>query len=246
MAAASGSPGGISPVPEGSLLRASIEQRYRCRREEVTVGEASFSLLRVADPDVLLETIDPATFTEDERLPYWSELWASSVHLAHWCLTFPGLRGKQVLELGCGLGLAGIAAARAGAAVVLSDYEDDALLFARYNALINIPRGEVEILHLDWRQPDLGRRFDVLLGADILYERRHFRPLLEAFRVLLAPRGVAVLGDPDRSTGNAFFDMAGSEGYDVRCTGAEITHHGRNVHVNCWELRSISGEQEVR
>ncbi len=82
MAAASGSPGGISPVPEGSLLRASIEQRYRCRREEVTVGEASFSLLRVADPDVLLETIDPATFTEDERLPYWSELWASSVHLA--------------------------------------------------------------------------------------------------------------------------------------------------------------------
>jgi predicted nicotinamide N-methyase len=244
MDAAFGTTCPVLPAPGESRLREAIEQRYRCCREEVTVGGTCFSVLRVADPNVLLDAIDPATFADDERLPYWSELWASSILLAEWCLAFPGLRGKRVLELGCGLGLAGIAAARAGAVVVLSDYEDDALLFARYNSLHNSPGVDIEMLRLDWRRPRLGRRFDVLLGADILYERRHFRPLLEALGELLAPGGVAALSDPDRSTGNAFFDLAEKEGYTLRRRSARVAHHGRDVQVNCCELRSTSAEQK--
>jgi predicted nicotinamide N-methyase len=146
-----------------------------------------------------------------------------------------------VLELGCGLGLAGIAAVRAGGAVVLSDYEKDALLFARYNAMLNIPWSEPEFLLFDWRQPDGSRKFDVVLGADILYERRHFLPLLAAFEMMLSPEGVVVLTDPDRSTGNEFFVMAENEGYRLRREGVEIEHHGRRVCINCCELRRPAG-----
>jgi len=233
--------GGILAVPDPRALRSLIEKRYQCLAEELTIAGTRFSLLRVADTNALLETIDPATFAEDERLPYWSEIWASSVHLAHWCLTFPGLREKRVLELGCGLGLAGIAAARAGATVVLSDYEQDALLFARYNAMQNISGTDPEVLLFDWRRPSPGRKFDIVLGADILYDRQHFLPLLEAFGMLLSPGGIVVLTDPDRSTGDAFAALAPEWGYHVSCDRAEIEHHERSVSINRYELRRLPG-----
>lgn len=222
-----------------SELRSLIESRYQCCEEDLTVAGVRFSLLRVADSNVLLEAIDPAAFLEDERLPYWSELWASSVALAEWCLTASCLRGKLVLELGCGLGLAGIAAARAGATALLTDYEEDALLFARYNALRNVPERTPAVLLFDWRQPRVPGKFDLLLGADILYERRHFLPLLEAFRVLLAPGGAAVLTDPDRSTGEPFARLAQEWGYSVACDRSLVEHHARRLSVTRFELRSL-------
>ncbi len=217
-------------------LRSLIEGRYQCCEEDLTVAGERFSLLRVADSNVLLEVIDPAAFLEDERLPYWSELWASSVALAEWGLTASCLRGKLVLELGCGLGLAGIAAARAGAKVLLTDYEEDALLFARYNALRNAPEGTPKVLLFDWRRPRISGKFDLVLGADILYERRHFLPLLEAFRIVLAPGGVVVLTDPDRSTGEPFARLAQEWGYSVARDQRVIEHHARRVLVTRFEL----------
>ncbi len=222
-------------------LRSRIESRYQCVTEELTVAGTRFRLLRVADSNVLLEAIDPSTFLEDERLPYWSEIWASSVSLAGWCLASPLVRGKRVLELGCGVGLAGIAAAFAGAAVLLTDYEEDALLFARHNALQNVPGAGVESLLFDWRQPRLERTFELVLGADILYERRHFLPLLEAFRHLLAPGGTVVLTDPDRATGEPFARLAQEWGYCLRRDRSEIDHHGKKSSIVRYELQEPPG-----
>jgi len=238
--------GDAVPALGAPALRSLIDSRYACAVEELGIAGERFSLLRVADTNALLEAIDPATFKEDERLPYWSELWASSISLARWCLTSGMLCGKDVLELGCGLGLAGIAAARSGATVVLSDYEEDALLFARYNVSRNLPGAEVEVHHLDWRRPVLPRQFDILLGSDILYERRHFLPLLEAFDVLLAPAGVVVLTDPDRSTGRAFAELAQEWGYSLRQDRGETEHHGKKIWITRMELQKLPGTAEGR
>ncbi len=227
---------GTLAVLDAPGLRSLIESRYRCCAEDLAIAGARFSLLRVADSNVLLEAVDPAAFLEDERLPYWSELWASSVALAEWCLTAARLRGKRVLELGCGLGLAGIAAARAGATVVLTDYEEDALLFARYNALRNVPDSAPRVLLFDWRRPRISEEFDLVLGADILYERRHFLPLLEAFRVLLAPGGAVVMTDPDRSTGESFAQLAQERGYSVARTRGMVDHRAKRLSVTRFEL----------
>lgn len=234
------SPGTLAAL-DAPGLRSLIECRYQCCEEDLTVAGLRFSLLRVADSNVLLESIDPAAFLEDERLPYWSELWASSVALAEWSLTASRLRGKLVLELGCGLGLAGIAAARAGATVLLTDYEEDALLFARYNALRNAPESTPDVHLFDWRQPRISGKFDLVVGADILYERHHFLPLLEAFRILLAPGGVAVLTDPDRSTGEPFARLAQEWGYSVARDRSVIDHHAKRYSVTRFELCPPAG-----
>jgi predicted nicotinamide N-methyase len=238
--------GAVVPALGGPALRSLIESRYACVVEELGVAGEGFYLLRVADTNALLDAIDPATFMEEERLPYWSEIWASSLSLARWCLTSGRLRGKDALELGCGLGLTGIAAARSGATVVLSDYEEDALLFARYNVSQNLPGMEVEVCHFDWRRPVLPRQFDFVLGSDILYERRHFLPLLEAFDVLLAPEGVVVLTDPDRSTGRAFAELAQEWGYSLRQDRSETEHHGIKISVTRLELQRSPGRAQGR
>jgi predicted nicotinamide N-methyase len=238
--------GGAVPALGAPALRSLIEGRYECVEEELHIAGTWFSLLRVADTNALLNAIDPATFVEDERLPYWSEIWASSVSLAQWCLASGRLCGKDVLELGCGLGLAGIGAARSGATVVLSDYEEDALLFARYNAWQNLPRTEVEVRHFDWRRPVLPQHFDILLGSDILYERRHFLPLLKAFDVLLAPEGMAVLTDPDRSIGRAFVELAQEWGYSLTQDRSETEYHEKRISITRLELRKVSGEARGR
>lgn len=238
-----------SPRPEAGMLtpreapalRSLIESRYRCAMEELTIAGTRFDILRVADSNALLDALDPAAFLEDERLPYWSEIWASSVSLAGWCLLCPALRGKRVVELGCGVGLAGIAAARAGATVLMTDYEEDALLFARYNALENLPGTRPRSLLFDWRQPRLAEKFDIVLGADILYERRHFLPLLEAFDVLLEPEGRVVLTDPNRSTGEAFATLAQEWGYSLRREEEAIEFHAKRTSIVRFELHASPG-----
>lgn len=150
-----------------------------------------------ASLDVLL-----ASARDEDDLPFWAELWPSSRALAAW-LWRRDLRGLRVLELGCGVGLAGIAAALRGARVVQTDYAAGALALARANALRN---GCPDVSHrlADWRDfPPLGC-FDLILGADILYEPRlhaHLRDVLDRH---LAPGGRVVLADPGRLGAEAF------------------------------------------
>nr|MBO2507243.1 hypothetical protein [Bacillota bacterium] len=144
-----------------------------------------------ASTDALLER----AVTADD-IPFWAELWPASRALAGW-LWRQDLRRLRVLELGCGVGLAGIAAALRGARVLQTDYVPEALALARVNARRNGCRSITRRL-ADWRRfPDLGR-FDLILGADILYEPRLHGCLAGILERHLEPTGRAVLADPGR------------------------------------------------
>jgi predicted nicotinamide N-methyase len=137
--------------------------------------------------------------------PYWSVLWRSGVALAR---EVEGMqvRGLRVVELGCGLALPSIAAARAGADVLATDSCPEALALVALNARANDVR--IETATVDWRQPDeLGRcaPFDLVLAADVLYERASVAVLL-ALLPRLAP--AAWLADPGRPAAEAFLDQA--------------------------------------
>src|SRR3954447_5501714 len=101
--------------------------------ETVVVAGEPISLLRPRDSDELLAE---EAFDHEELLPYWAELWPSSVALAR-TVAARALRGARTLELGCGLGLASIAAARAGARVLATDWSAEALRFTSENASRN-------------------------------------------------------------------------------------------------------------
>ncbi len=138
--------------------------------------------------------------------PYWSVLWRSGVALARELDGAP-LRGQRVAELGCGLAVPSIAVARAGAAVLATDACAEALTLVARNAQANDVR--VETAMVDWAEPDeLIRRapFDLVLAADVLYERASVAPLLSLLP-RLAPE--AWLADPGRPAAEAFVEEAG-------------------------------------
>lgn len=167
-------------------------------QEQVILGERTFTMWRPAEPDRLLE--HPATieaFSQDEYMPYWCDLWPASRMLAKAILNADWKPGTVVLEVGCGLGMAGVAALARGMHVVFSDYDATALRFAAANALQHKYR-DFELLPLNWCQPP-ARQFDVIIGADLLYEIRSVAPVVALIDRMLSPHGVAWITDQDRT-----------------------------------------------
>ena len=180
--------------------------------EVVLLRDRELAVLRPRDSEAL---IDEEAFEREERMPYWAELWPSGVALAR-ALSGASLGGRRVLELGCGgLALPSIAAALAGARVLATDWAPEALELARSNAERNGAR--IEVARAAWGTParSLARApWDLVLAADVLYERRNVDLLLE----LLPRLGREVwLADPGRATAEPFLERAG-ERWDLRAT----------------------------
>jgi predicted nicotinamide N-methyase len=165
--------------------------------DAVTVAGLELRLLRPPDPEAL---IDEEAFARNEFLPYWAELWPAGVALAE---ALPELRGRRVLELGCGLGLPSLVAAMRGADVVATDWSEDAVELLRVNAQRNGIRLRAE--PADWADWSLDGPWDLVLAADVLYERRNV-PLLLALLPRLAAE--ALLAEPGRPPARAFFREA--------------------------------------
>jgi predicted nicotinamide N-methyase len=114
------------------------------------------------------------------------------------------LRGRRVVELGAGLGLPSLAAALRGASVLATDWADDAVALLRANAKRNSIRLRVKRVRWDDPEPLLREApWQLVLGADLLYEERNAAQLLE-----LLPRlgGEIVIADPGRPFAKAFFE----------------------------------------
>ena len=172
--------------------------------ETVELAGRELVLLRPPSAD---ELIDEEAFAEDEFLPYWAELWPSGIALAG-LVAGLDLRGSRVLELGAGLGLPSLAAALGGADVLATDWAEDAVELLRVNARRNgVP---LDVSCVRWDEPGVllaGAPWDVVLGADLLYEARN----AEQLRALL-PRlgGRVLLAEPGRPFARAFLAQLGA------------------------------------
>ncbi len=156
-------------------------------------------------PEEAAELPDSAPIEWAPIAPYWSVLWRSGLALARE-LDGMELRGLRVVELGCGLALPSLAAARAGADALATDRCAEALALVERNAQANGVR--VETATVDWAAPgDLVERapFDLVLAADVLYEQTSVAPLLSLLP-RLAP--TAWLATPDRPAARDFIDQA--------------------------------------
>ncbi len=162
--------------------------------------------LRLLQPREAAELPDAGAVEWAPVAPYWAVLWRSGVALARE-LDGMALRGLRVVELGCGLAVPSIAAARGGATVLATDACAEALALVARNAQANGLR--IDTATVDWTEPDelVGRApFDLVIAADVLYERASVAALLS-----LLPRlaSVAWLADPGRPAAGAFVEQAG-------------------------------------
>jgi SAM-dependent methyltransferase len=168
---------------------------------DFVIGDAPIRLVRPADPDRLLD--DPGVLAwnrHDDYMPYWAYLWPGSWLLAEVVAREPiSVRGgTEVLEIGCGLGLAGLIAVRRGLRVRFTDYDEATLRFVNKSARANgFSPSLFSTARLDWRDPPAAR-YPLILGADVLYERRLVPLVASVLSTMLAPNGLALIADPYR------------------------------------------------
>jgi predicted nicotinamide N-methyase len=183
-------------------------------REEVIVEGRTFLIERPGNSDRILDhPAVRAAFLADEYMPYWADLWPAARMLAKAVLREPWAEGLEALEVGCGLGLPGVAALARGLRVTFSDYDATALHFAAGNARLN-GFEDFRLLQLDWRDPPAGARFPVVFGSDLIYEVRNVAPLVGLLKRVLAPDGLCLLTDQDRVPSQALRETLAAEGLD--------------------------------
>jgi predicted nicotinamide N-methyase len=164
---------------------------------EIQIGDLHLHLQAPPDFDALLDETARRTPDAVDAIPYYATLWPSAQALAEvlWEQR-DRLPGQRVLELGCGLGLPSLVAARLGAHVLATDFHPDAAPWCQANAAAN---GVSVAFHLcDWNTPPDWEPFDLVIGSDLVYERRHIPALATCVERLCARNGTALLADPGR------------------------------------------------
>lgn len=195
-------------------------------------------------------------FQDDERLPYWAELWPSSFGLADWLLQKKkNIKGKACLDLGCGLGFTALCGVHLGAKVLACDYEQRALELAEFNAQKNTlalckeykdfwasPVPVLCPLYLDWRQPSISEKsFSFIWAADIAYERKFMPEILKFLDYALTADGVFWIAEPSRTIYQYFLEDVKNFPLTVEKVYAElspkISEHILSARVNIWEIK---------
>lgn len=196
------------------------------------------ALYLLAEPE---NAIDAAALLREPVIadpPYWALVWTGARAIA---AVLPGgtsLHGRRVLDLGCGLGLSGLAAAQAGASVVFGDYLEDPLQFVRASlARLGIPADSHEVRRMDFTRDRLGERFDTILAADIVYDPAHYGPLAEFLDLHLAEHGTILLTESLRADASVFLERLCARGFADERRSLWVVEDGRRERTWLHTLR---------
>ena len=174
-------------------------------------GGRPLYVVRPGDPDRLLD--HPLVHDwnrRDDYMPYWAYLWPGALLLAEvvagepWSSTPPGSPPIRALEIGCGLGLAGLMALSRGLQVCFSDYDNAPLHFVKRSAEENgFDPSSFSTKVLDWHEPP-DETYPVILGSDVLYEQRLVPLVARLLDRMLSPGGLGLISCPGRATAMGF------------------------------------------
>lgn len=199
---------------------------FKTQQATFAYGDVVLHITTVTNFDELYESLLQKGLQHedvaDERIPYWAELWPSAMGLSRYIIEHTTLfADKKTIEIGAGLGLPSMVAARFGASVLCTDYLPDAVDFARKNALQNkIDR--IDFAVFDWRNSQNAPKYDILLASDVAYERKMLSPLLEGFKNLTHPQSIILMSEPNRYMAADFFLQLKKNGFDWEKTDYAI------------------------
>ena len=178
-----------------------IETRYDgpVKWVELSPAGRTIQLFAPAEPDRLLEAEEVlAANCRDEYMPYWAYLWPGAYLLAEAVARRRWPEGTRALEIGCGLGYAGLAGLKAGLSVDFTDYDAAPFPFVAESARANgLGPERWSTQRLDWREPP-DQTYPVILGADVLYERRLVPLVARLISRMMAPGGETLVAGPYR------------------------------------------------
>ncbi len=192
--------------PSVQSLARRASERFRWHWQPVEIAGEMRTLAVATDPDgMLLQACQRQHDGETGVIdPFWAATWRAAAGLDRF-LQRLDLTDSRVLELGCGTGHAGLAAAILGGRVVLTDGVSDPLLLVRMSTWEMRDRCQVRRLRFGIDRLDESP-FPLILGSDVTYLRELWPELHRTLIEHLAPQGQVLLSDPFRIIANDFRD----------------------------------------
>ena len=203
---------------------------------EFSHAHVSLSLYQVAR---LEDLVDRTALLRDDAVPeppYWAHLWIGARALARVLAESDDLTGRRVLDLGCGLGLPGLVAAARGASVVFADHAPPALEFVRASAARNGFCG-TRCVTMDFTRDALDEAFDLILGAEVVYDPGSYAALCHFLDRHLAAGGTIRLTDAFRSDAERFFAALRARGFVGERSARREWEDGQPYGLFLWTFR---------
>jgi predicted nicotinamide N-methyase len=214
---------------------------YRTENVSLQFNNYTIDIERITNIDELYNALiakgSDHEDVKDERIPYWAELWPSAVALSHYIADLDwDWKTKNILEIGSGLGLPSILCAAMGANVTTTDYLQDAVDFSAKNAAKNNIEN-IKFSTLDWRKPQLDYAADVLIAADVAYEKRMFENLPLAFETLCKPNGTILLSEPNRAFAQDFLNQLKQMNVEIKSSQRQQELFSNKYLINILEIK---------
>lgn len=166
--------------------------------------------------DTLCDSLDEESSVDplsEDMCPYFGVVWPAALALSKYLIRHRDrIKGKEILELGCGLAIPSFVAHAYGANILASDFHGDVENFLKKNQMLNNSYFNYE--RLNWRENlNDHKQFDIVMGSDVLYESRHPNDVANALLKFVKPGGEIILADPGRSYLQSFVNSMQSLGF---------------------------------
>jgi predicted nicotinamide N-methyase len=169
-----------------------IRDKYELQTIPIAIGEKKLELYQVGNWGVFADHLEQKGEAYIKEFPFWVKIWEASIVLAHHFVQIGLDKKMTVLEIGAGMGIAGLFLGAHGHKVTITDYEEDALELLQMNVELN-GLTNVSVSKLDWHNPALTGEYDIVCGSELVYNETSIEPIIALLRRYLKPGGTVFL-----------------------------------------------------
>ncbi len=170
-------------VTQDASLEALLSEanaKFETCFEPVTVGGQTLEFLQIANMPEYIERLHRSLSPgELLSLPLWAKIWPTAILMSHFIQKLDPAEKPAMLEIGAGVGVCGLFAAKRGFDVVITDIHPDAMLFIKINILKNGLENKAKAVPADFTKDRLGRTFDYIVGSEATYLDHTYRGLVK-------------------------------------------------------------------
>lgn len=183
-----------------------------------------YQTIEFGEVDIHVRTLrDNQQFSDEEGVasdlgissatwPLFGVIWESGEMLARLMMEYQ-VKGKRILEVGCGIGLASLVLNHRVANITATDYHPEAGPFLMENTRLN-NGPEIPFVRTGWSDEDIELgKFNLIIGSDLLYEQEHVDDLSAFIDNHALEECEVILVDPGRGHGNRFSKEMHKLGY---------------------------------
>lgn len=188
----------------------SVRDKYELELMPIAIGEKRLKLYGVKINDSFVDNLLQHGEKGTNSFPFWVKIWEASIVLADHLIQIGIQKDQKILEVGAGMGIAGLFLSAFGYDVTITDYDEDALELLRINAKQN-NLNNVSVVKLDWNDPDIKGKYDIICGSELVYKEVDIAPVINLIQRYIRPKGVVFLShDLQRKSMIKFIEMISS------------------------------------